>query len=220
MKPGSATLPFFGVLPAIMDPLTGEELKEDNVEGVLCVKTSWPSMVRTVWHDYNRYLDTYMRPYAGTFFTGDGAARDKDGYYWILGRVDDVVNVSGHRLSTAEIEAALITHPLVSENAVVGYPNELTGSAIAAYVSLKKDDVDVEAVKKELIVTVRKEIGPFAAPKLILIVNDLPKTRSGKIMRRILRKIIAGEEDQLGDISTLSNPEVVEHLIHVVRSSL
>ncbi|VEU21191.1 DEKNAAC102090, partial [Brettanomyces naardenensis] len=218
MKPGSATLPFFGFLPAIVDPISGQELKGNEVEGVLCIKTPWPSMVRTVWHDYNRYLDTYLRPYHGFFFTGDGAARDKDGYYWILGRVDDVVNVSGHRLSTAEIEAAIIKHPLVSENAVVGYPNELTGSAIAAYVSLKRESHDLEQTKKELITIVRKEIGPFAAPKQILLVNDLPKTRSGKIMRRILRKILAGEEDELGDISTLSNPDVVEHLIHIVHS--
>ena len=160
-----------------------------------------------------------MRPYHGYYFTGDGAARDADGFYWILGRVDDVVNVSGHRLSTAEIEAALIEHPLVSESAVVGYPNELTGSAVAAFVSLKQKDVDEEsAVKKDMILTVRKEIGPFAAPKKILLVDDLPKTRSGKIMRRILRKILAGEEDQLGDVSTLSNPDVVDHLIHVVHS--
>ncbi|GAV28674.1 acetyl-coenzyme A synthetase [Pichia membranifaciens] len=141
-----------------------------------------------------------------------------DGFYWILGRVDDVVNVSGHRLSTAEIEAALIEHPLVSENAVVGFPDELTGSAVAAFVSLKKEIDDVAATKKELVLTVRKEIGPFAAPKQIIIVDDLPKTRSGKIMRRILRKILAGEEDQLGDVSTLSNPNVVSHLIEVVHS--
>ncbi|QPG74091.1 acetyl-CoA synthetase [Brettanomyces nanus] len=219
MKPGSATLPFFGFQPAIVDPFTGEELKDNEVEGVLCMKTSWPSMVRTIWKDYNRFLDTYLRPYHGFYFTGDGAARDKDGYYWILGRVDDVVNVSGHRLSTAEIEAALLKHPLVSENAVVGYPNELTGSSIAAYVSLKTIPEDINSIKKELIMTVRREIGPFAAPKLVLLVDDLPKTRSGKIMRRILRKILAGEEDQLGDISTLSNPGVVEQLIHLVHST-
>lgn len=218
-KAGSASLPFFGIEPVIVNPVSGEEQKETRAEGVLCVKTSWPSMARTIWNDYNRFLDTYLRPYHGYYFTGDGAARDADGFYWILGRVDDVVNVSGHRLSTAEIEAALIEHPLVSESAVVGYPNELTGSAVAAFVSLKQKDVDEEsAVKKDMILTVRKEIGPFAAPKKILLVDDLPKTRSGKIMRRILRKILAGEEDQLGDVSTLSNPDVVDHLIHVVHS--
>lgn len=217
-KPGSASLPFFGIEPAICDPVTGEELAGNCVEGVLCVKTAWPSMTRSIWKDYSRYLDTYLKPYHGYYFSGDGAARDKDGFYWILGRVDDVVNVSGHRLSTAEIEAALIEHPLVSENAVVGFPDELTGSAVAAFVSLKKEIADTAATKKELILTVRKEIGPFAAPKQIIIADDLPKTRSGKIMRRILRKILAGEEDQLGDISTLSNPNVVAHLIEVVHN--
>ena len=217
-KPGSASLPFFGIEPAICDPVTGEDLEGNCVEGVLCVKTAWPSMTRSIWNDYSRYLDTYLKPYHGYYFSGDGAARDQDGFYWILGRVDDVVNVSGHRLSTAEIEAALIEHPLVSENAVVGFPDELTGSAVAAFVSLKKEIDDVAATKKELVLTVRKEIGPFAAPKQIIIVDDLPKTRSGKIMRRILRKILAGEEDQLGDVSTLSNPNVVSHLIEVVHS--
>lgn len=218
-KPGSASLPFFGIEPSIVDPVTGQKQRGNEVEGVLCIRTSWPSMARTIWHDYDRFLDTYMRPYHGIYFSGDGAARDKDGFYWILGRVDDVVNVSGHRLSTAEIEAALIENSVVSECAVVGFPNELTGSAVAAFVALKNKNVDDdEAVKKDLVLTVRKEIGPFAAPKLIILVDDLPKTRSGKIMRRILRKILAGEQDQLGDISTLSNPEVVDHLIRRVKS--
>ncbi|GMM29648.1 acetate--CoA ligase 1 [Martiniozyma asiatica (nom. inval.)] len=218
-KAGSASLPFFGIEPAICDPVTGDELLGNHVEGVLCVKTAWPSMTRSIWGDYDRYMDTYFRPYHGKYFSGDGAARDKDGFYWILGRVDDVVNVSGHRLSTAEIEAAMIEHPLVSESAVVGFPDELTGSAVAAFVSLKQNVSDENSTKKDLIMTVRKEIGPFAAPKLILLVNDLPKTRSGKIMRRILRKILAGEEDQLGDVSTLSNPDVVQHLIDVAHQS-
>lgn len=217
-KPGSASFPFFGIDPVILDPVSGEELKGNDVEGVLCVRSPWPSMARSVWNDYNRYLDTYLRPFKGYYFTGDGAARDPDGFYWILGRVDDVVNVSGHRLSTAEIESALIEHELVAESAVVGFPDELTGSAVAAFVSLKDKSRNSTEVKKELVLTVRKEIGPFAAPKLILLVNDLPKTRSGKIMRRILRKILAGEEDQLGDISTLSNPEVVAHLIEVAHT--
>ncbi|EMG49394.1 ACS1 Acetyl-coenzyme A synthetase 1 [Candida maltosa Xu316] len=221
-KPGSASLPFFGIVPKILDPTTGEELEGNDVEGVLAIKNAWPSITRGIYNDYNRFIDTYLAAYPDHYFSGDGAARDNDGFYWILGRVDDVVNVSGHRLSTAEIEAALIEHPLVAESAVVGYADDLTGQAVAAYVSLKKDkiiDDDLEAVKKELILTVRKEIGPFAAPKLILLVDDLPKTRSGKIMRRILRKVLAGEEDQLGDISTLSNPAVVQQVIQVVHDS-
>lgn len=223
-KPGSASLPFFGIDAHILDPVTGEEFSEDGVEGVLAIKNAWPSIARGIFNDYNRFIDTYLGAYAGYYFTGDGAARDKDGFYWILGRVDDVVNVSGHRLSTAEIEAALIEHDLVAESAVVGYADELTGQAVAAYVSLKSsfkadDKETIEAVKKELVLTVRKEIGPFAAPKMILLVDDLPKTRSGKIMRRILRKVLAGEEDQLGDISTLSNPGVVLQIIDIVKAT-
>jgi acetyl-CoA synthetase len=221
-KPGSASFPCFGIVPKILDPTTGAELKGNDVEGVLAFKSSWPSIARGIYNDYNRFIDTYLSPYPNHYFTGDGAARDQDGFYWILGRVDDVVNVSGHRLSTAEIEAALIEHDLVAESAVVGYADDLTGQAVAAYVSLKKDkgipEDELEAIKKELILTVRKEIGPFAAPKLILLVDDLPKTRSGKIMRRILRKILAGEASQLGDISTLSNPQVVQQVIDVVSS--
>ncbi|KAK6204289.1 acetyl-coenzyme A synthetase 1 [Scheffersomyces amazonensis] len=223
-KPGSASLPFFGIKPIILDPTTGAELSQNDVEGVLAIKNAWPSIARGIYNDYNRFIDTYLKPYQNYYFSGDGAARDNDGFYWILGRVDDVVNVSGHRLSTAEIEAALIEHDLVAESAVVGYADDLTGQAVAAYVSLKKDkipeDADLDTVKKELILTVRKEIGPFAAPKTILLVDDLPKTRSGKIMRRILRKVLAGEEDQLGDISTLSNPQAVQQIIQVVHASL
>ncbi|RLV91487.1 Acetyl-coenzyme A synthetase 1 [Spathaspora sp. JA1] len=222
-KPGSASLPFFGIEPKILDPTTGEELKGNDVEGVLAIKSAWPSITRGIFNDYNRFIDTYLRPYADHYFSGDGAARDLDGFYWILGRVDDVVNVSGHRLSTAEVEAALIEHDLVGESAVVGYADDLTGQAIAAYVSLKKhklpEDADFEAIKKELVLTVRKEIGPFAAPKAVLFVDDLPKTRSGKIMRRILRKVLAGEEDSLGDISTLSNPQAVSQIIEVVKAT-
>lgn len=221
MKPGSASLPFFGVEPCILDATTGEELKGPNVEGILAIRSPWPSIARTIWKNYDRYLDTYLKPYPGYFFSGDGAARDADGFYWILGRVDDVVNVSGHRLSTAEIEAALLENDLVAESAVVGFADELTGQAVAAFVALKDKKTASEqgnAISKDLILTVRKEIGPFAAPKLIILVDDLPKTRSGKIMRRILRKILAGEEDQLGDVSTLSNPQVVEQLISAVKS--
>ncbi|AOW06729.1 hypothetical protein B0I72DRAFT_82454 [Yarrowia lipolytica] len=217
-KPGSASLPVFGIDPVIIDPVSGEELKGNNVEGVLALRSPWPSMARTVWNTHERYMETYLRPYPGYYFTGDGAARDNDGFYWIRGRVDDVVNVSGHRLSTAEIEAALIEHAQVSESAVVGVHDDLTGQAVNAFVALKNPVEDVDALRKELVVQVRKTIGPFAAPKNVIIVDDLPKTRSGKIMRRILRKVLAGEEDQLGDISTLANPDVVQTIIEVVHS--
>ncbi|ANB15008.1 acetate--CoA ligase ACS2 [Sugiyamaella lignohabitans] len=218
-KPGSASFPVFGIDPVIIDPVNGHELEGNDIEGVLAVRSPWPSMARTVWNAHERYLDTYFRPYPGYYFTGDGCGRDHDGYYWIRGRVDDVVNVSGHRLSTAEIEAALIEHPAVAESAVVGIHDDLTGQAVNAFVALKTKPTDSSATKKELILQVRKSIGPFAAPKQILLVDDLPKTRSGKIMRRILRKVLSGEEDSLGDISTLSNPDVVQHIISVVHAT-
>lgn len=211
-KPGSATVPFFGIEPAILDPLTGKELSGNNVEGLLVFKRPWPSIARTIWGDHNRYLKTYMHLNPGTFYTGDGAERDGDGYIWIKGRVDDVINVSGHRLSTAEIESALILHRGVAETAVIGTTDELTGQAVVAFVTLKPEftfDSENE-LGKELILQVRKSIGPFAAPKKTIIVPDLPKTRSGKIMRRILRKIVAGEGDQLGDLSTIADPSVVD----------
>jgi len=216
-KPGSASLPFFGIEPAIIDPVSGEEKKGNDVEGVLAFKQAWPSMARTVWGAHKRYMDTYLNVYKGYYFTGDGAARDKEGHYWIRGRVDDVVNVSGHRLSTAEIEAALIEHKAVAEAAVVGVADELTGQAINAFVSIKDGNEVNDQLKKDLILQVRKSIGPFAAPKIIFTVPDLPKTRSGKIMRRILRKILAGEEDQLGDTSTLADPSVVDTIISTVK---
>lgn len=222
-KPGSASLPFFGIQTCLIDPVSGVEVEGNDVEGVLAIKDSWPSMARSVWRNHTKYLDTYLKPYPGYYFTGDGAARDHDGYYWIRGRVDDVVNVSGHRLSTAEIEAALIEHHGVSEAAVVGINDDLTGQAVVAYVALKDEtakkingnEISEEAfeLRRELVLQVRKEIGPFAAPKSVIIVADLPKTRSGKIMRRILRKISANEADQLGDISTLANPQSVEGII-------
>ncbi|KAL2057012.1 hypothetical protein ABVK25_002751 [Lepraria finkii] len=218
-KPGSASLPFFGIEPAIVDPVSGEEIHGNDVEGVLAIKKPWPSMARTVWGAHKRYMDTYLNVYKGYYFTGDGAGRDHDGYYWIRGRVDDVVNVSGHRLSTAEIEAALIEYHQVGEAAVVGINDELSGQAVNAFVSLKEGNETTDQVKKDLIMQVRKSIGPFAAPKAIFIVDDLPKTRSGKIMRRILRKILAGEEDQLGDTSTLSDPSVVDKIIEAVQAS-
>lgn len=222
-KPGSASLPVFGIDACIIDPVSGVEIKENDVEGVLAVKSAWPSMARSVWKNHTKYMDTYLNPYPGYYFTGDGAARDHDGYYWIRGRVDDVVNVSGHRLSTSEIEAALIEHHGVSEAAVVGINDDLTGQAVVAYVALKDEAAarvngketseEAFALRKELILQVRTAIGPFAAPKNVIIVADLPKTRSGKIMRRILRKISAYEADQLGDISTLANPQSVEGII-------
>lgn len=176
-------------------------------------------MARTVWGAHKRYMDTYLNVYKGYYFTGDGAGRDHEGYYWIRGRVDDVVNVSGHRLSTAEIEAALIEHNNVAEAAVVGVNDELTGQAVNAFVALKDGTGDPEAVKKEMVSQVRKSIGPFATPKAIYVVPDLPKTRSGKIMRRILRKILSGEEDQLGDTSTLSDPSIVDTIIETVKAA-
>jgi acetyl-CoA synthetase len=235
-KPGSASLPFFGIEPAIIDPVSGDEIHGNDVEGVLAFKQAWPSMARTVYGAHKRYMDTYLNVYRGYYvsrsfpsipqrpmltriqFTGDGAGRDHEGFYWIRGRVDDVVNVSGHRLSTAEIEAALIEHHSIAEAAVVGINDELTGQAVNAFVAIKDASEASDALRKEFILQVRKSIGPFAAPKAVYIVPDLPKTRSGKIMRRILRKILAGEEDQLGDISTLSDPSVVEKIITIVHS--
>ncbi|KAF7303941.1 Acetyl-coenzyme A synthetase [Mycena indigotica] len=213
-KPGSATVAFFGHEPVILDAMSGTPLEGNNVEGVLALGTPWPSIARTIWRDHARYLDTYMKPYPGLFYTGDGAARDEDGYIWIKGRVDDVINVSGHRLSTAEIESALIMHKGVAETAVIGTADELTGQAVYSFVTLKPefsyDSGNEAGLVKELVLQVRKVIGPFAAPKKIYIVPDLPKTRSGKIMRRIMRKIVAGEGDQLGDLSTIAEPSTVD----------
>ncbi|KAG9249024.1 hypothetical protein BJ878DRAFT_411377 [Calycina marina] len=218
-KPGSASLPFFGIECAIIDPVSGKEIYGNDVEGVLAFKQPWPSMTRTVWGAHKRYMDTYFNVYKGYYFTGDGAGRDHEGYYWIRGRVDDVVNVSGHRLSTAEIEAALIEHHAVAEAAVVGINDELTGQAVNAFLAIKDGNEINDQLRKDLIMQVRKSIGPFAAPKAIFVVPDLPKTRSGKIMRRILRKILAGEEDQLGDTSTLSDPSVVNVIIKTVHDA-
>jgi len=217
-KPGSASLPFFGIEPAIIDPVSGEEKFGNDVEGVLAFKQAWPSMCRTVYGAHKRYMDTYLNVYKGYYFTGDGAGRDHEGFYWIRGRVDDVVNVSGHRLSIAEIEAALLEHHSIAEAAVVGVNDELTGQAVHAFVALKEGNEASEALRKEFVMQVRRSIGPFAAPKQIHTIPDLPKTRSGKIMRRILRKILAGEEDQLGDITTLSDPSIVEKIIDIVHA--
>lgn len=211
-KPGSATHPFFGVQPVILDD-EGKEIEGCPASGNLAIKAPWPSMMRTLYGDHKRFYETYFAMFKGYYFTGDGARRDEDGYYWITGRVDDVLNVAGHRLGTAEIESALIKHTKVSESAVVGYPHEITGQAIYAYVTLMMGEQGSEELKNELVGLVRKEIGPIAKVNIIQWAPGLPKTRSGKIMRRILRKIAANEIDNLGDTSTLADPGVVENLI-------
>jgi acetyl-CoA synthetase len=211
LKPGSATLPFFGVQPVIVDN-EGKELS-GACEGNLCLIGGWPGQARTVYRDHARFEQTYFSTYKGKYFTGDGCKRDEDGYYWITGRVDDVINVAGHRLGTAEIESALVAHPKVAEAAVVGYPHDIKGQGIYAYVTLKAGIGSDDALKKELVQWVRKEISPIASPDLLQWAPGLPKTRSGKIMRRILRKIAANEHDSLGDTSTLADPTVVDDLV-------
>ena len=211
LKPGSATLPFFGVRPMIVDA-DGNEL-EGACEGNLCIADSWPGQMRTVFRDHDRFVQTYFSQYPGRYFTGDGCRRDEDGYYWITGRVDDVINVSGHRMGTAEVESALVAHPKVSESAVVGYPHDIKGQGIYAYVTLMAGEEPSDDLREELVRWVRKEIGPIASPDLIQWAPGLPKTRSGKIMRRILRKIAADEPDDLGDTSTLADPAVVSDLV-------
>jgi acetyl-CoA synthetase len=212
-KPGSATLPFFGVQPVILDPQSGEEITTTAAEGVLCIKDSWPGQMRTVYGDHERFEKTYFADYKNYYFTGDGCRRDEDGYYWITGRVDDVINVSGHRMGTAEVESALVAHVDVAEAAVVGYPHAIKGQGIYAYVTLMNGVEPSEELRKELVKWVRSEIGPIASPDLIQWAPGLPKTRSGKIMRRILRKIAENDHTTLGDISTLADPSVVDHLI-------
>ncbi len=211
-KPGSATKPFFGVIPQIVDG-SGNVL-EGACEGNLCIADSWPGQMRTVYGDHQRFVETYFKTYPGKYFTGDGCRRDADGYYWITGRVDDVINVAGHRLGTAEVESALVAHPKVSEAAVVGYPHDIKGQGIYAYVTLMAGEKPDEALRKELVQWVRKEIGPIASPDLIQFAPSLPKTRSGKIMRRILRKIAEDEFGNLGDTSTLADPAVVDDLVN------
>jgi acetyl-CoA synthetase len=210
-KPGSATKPFFGVQPVIVDN-DGKHL-EGAAEGNLCIADAWPGMMRTVFGDHKRFVETYFSTFPGKYFTGDGARRDEDGYYWITGRVDDVINVAGHRLGTAEVESALVAHTKVAEAAVVGYPHDVKGQGIYAYVTLKSGNEPSEALRKELVAWVKKHIGPIASPDLIQWAPNLPKTRSGKIMRRILRKIAANEQGQLGDVSTLADPGVVTDLV-------
>jgi acetyl-CoA synthetase len=211
LKPGSATRPLFGVQPALVDG-EGTEL-EGATEGNLIIKDSWPAQARTVYGDHERFIQTYFTTYKGSYFTGDGARRDEDGYFWITGRVDDVLNVSGHRLGTAEIESALVSHPAIAEAAVVGYPHDIKGQGIYVYVTPIEGIVCDDALTKEVKNWVRKELSPIATPDLIQWTNALPKTRSGKIMRRILRKIAANEYEHLGDTSTLADPSVVDTLI-------
>lgn len=211
LKPGSATLPFFGVQPALVD--ADGKILDGAAEGNLVITSSWPSQIRSVFGDHQRCVDTYFSTYKGYYFTGDGAKRDEDGYYWITGRVDDVINVSGHRMGTAEVESALVLHPDVAEAAVVGYPHDIKGQGIYAYVTVMKGKEMTDELKKELLQHVTKEIGPIAKPDLIQWAPGLPKTRSGKIMRRILRKVAANELETLGDTSTLADPSVVDDLI-------
>ena len=215
LKPGAASFPMFGVVPQIVD---AEGVVLDGAtEGNLCITQSWPGQMRSVWGDHARFFQTYFSTYQGKYFTGDGCKRDADGYYWITGRVDDVINVSGHRMGTAEVESALVAHKDVAEAAVVGFPHEIKGQGIYAYVTLNAGEEPSDAVRAELVKWVRKEIGPIATPDVIHFAPGLPKTRSGKIMRRILRKIAEGDVSNLGDISTLADPGVVEVLLREGR---
>jgi acetyl-CoA synthetase len=216
IKPGSATLPFFGVEPVLLDT-DGNEIQGEG-EGLLMIKRSWPSQIRSVFNNHQRCIDTYFKDYPNYYFTGDGARRDKDGYFWITGRVDDVLNVSGHRLGTAEIESALVLHEAVAEAAVVGFPHEIKGQGVFCYVTLMDNVIPTETLKRELINLCASEIGPIAKPDEILWTKALPKTRSGKIMRRILRKLAVGEVNELGDISTLADPCVVDELIEAIKA--
>ena len=211
LKPGSATRPFFGVKPVVVD--SDNKVLDGACEGNLCIDDSWPGQMRTVWGDHERFVQTYFSTFPGRYFSGDGCRRDADGYYWITGRVDDVINVSGHRMGTAEVESSLVAHPKVSEAAVVGYPHDIKGQGIYAYVTLMQGEEPSDALRKELVAWVRKDIGPIASPDLIQFAPGLPKTRSGKIMRRILRKIAEDEFSSLGDTSTLAEPAVVDDLI-------
>jgi len=219
-KPGSCTFPFFGIQVEVLTP-EGKILQGNGVEGVLVVSSPWPSIARTIFNNHQRYLSTYMTSYPGYYFTGDGVIRDKDGYYWISGRVDDVINVSGHRIGSAEVESALVAHRSCAEAAVVGYPHDIKGQGIFAYAILKVGFQDSNELVQELKNEVRKHIGGFAIPDIVLICNALPKTRSGKIMRRLLRKIASKEHslEQLGDISTLADPDVIKELIQKISNT-
>ncbi len=213
IKPGSCSFPFFGVEPVILDPDTGAEVEIPSQEGALFIKRPWPGMARTVYGDHDRFIETYFSRLPGLYFTGDGAKKDEDGYYWIIGRIDDVLNVSGHRLGTAEVESALVLHPRVAEAAVVGFPHEIKGQGIYAFVTLNTGVEKTDDLKKELVQLVRTQIGPIASPDAIQWADALPKTRSGKIMRRLLKKIAAGNVEELGDVSTLADPTVMDNLV-------
>ena len=213
LKPGSATFPFFGVKPVLLDAQSGERIEGNGVNGILVMEEPWPGQMRSLYGDHKRFEETYFDQYKGYYFTGDGCRRDEDGYYWITGRVDDVINVSGHRMGTAEVESALVAHGSVAEAAVVGFPHEVKGEGIYAYVTLNADQEYTEELRKELKQQVRSVIGPIATPDVIHWAPALPKTRSGKIMRRVLRKIATNETDQIGDTSTLADPSVVDNLI-------
>ena len=213
MKPGSASFPFFGVQPVLVDP-EGREIEGNNVSGLLCMAASWPGMMRTIYGDHERFIQTYLSQYPGKYFTGDGAYRDRDGYYWLTGRVDDVLNVSGHRIGTAEVEGALVQHPACAEAAVVGYPHDVKGVGIYAYVHLTEGVEPSAELARAMRQSVRTVIGPIATPdKLQFVRLGLPKTRSGKIMRRILRKVAEGQPENVGDVTTLADPTVVEDII-------
>jgi len=220
MKPGSCTLPFYGIDLAVLDPQTGKEIEGNDVEGIVAIKQPWPGMARSCLYDHNRYLNVYMKPYPGYYFPGDGCRRDKDGYTWITGRVDDVINVSGHRIGTAEIESALVAHEAVAQAAAIGYPHPIKGQGICCFATLSVGYDEDEELIKNLRMAVRTSIGPFAAPDIICCTNSMPMTRSGKIMRRILRKISSGETDSLGDTSTLADPKVVDDLIEKMATLL
>jgi acetyl-CoA synthetase len=213
VKPGMATLPFMGVDPTLVNDMDGKEIKDTVASGALCIKRPWPGIMRGVYKDPMRFQETYFVQFPGFYFTGDGARRDKDGYYQITGRIDDVINVSGHRMGTAEVESALVAHPKVAEAAVVGYPHELKGQSIYAYVTLKSGVAKSDDLKKELVAHVRTLIGPIATPEKIQWADGLPKTRSGKIMRRILKKVAAGDITELGDTTTLADPSVVDDIV-------
>ncbi len=216
LKPGSATFPFFGITPVILDP-DGNEVHGNPAEGLLAINTSWPGQMRTIYGDHERFYDTYFSMFKGYYFTGDGARRDEDGYYWITGRVDDVLNVSGHRLGTAEIEGAIGAHSSVAEAAVVGFPHDIKGQGVYAYVTLMAGIEANENTVSEIKLKVRELIGPHASPDKIQFTPALPKTRSGKIMRRILRNIAEGDTANLGDTSTLADPSVVDDLVSGMR---
>jgi len=218
MKPGAASLPMFGVRPVVVDPQSGQPIEGNGVEGVLCIGQPWPGIARSIYGDHGRYLDTYLKPYPGYYFTGDGCKRDKDGYIWITGRVDDVLNVSGHRLGTAEIESALVGHPACVEAAVIGIPHDIKGQGVFAYCILKEGVEETAELVPALKGAVRAAIGGLASPDHIVCTPALPKTRSGKIMRRVLRKIACRETDSLGDTSTLADPSIVDVLIEKVNA--